>query len=192
VDAFYGVSMARKLRLEVAGGTYHVTARGNNGCAIFLDDGDRRRLLSILGVVVALMGWQCHAYCLMDTHYHLVITTPEPNLARGMQRFNGIYAASFNRRHVRTGHLFQGRYYSVLVEEEQHALELCRYLALNPKRAGMCARAEDWPWSSFGPMLGLCAGPAFLSPQWILDQFGDDPATSIARFHAFVSEEQGL
>jgi REP element-mobilizing transposase RayT len=109
--------MARPLRLEFPGAVYHLTARGNARQRIFDDDGDRRRFLDLFGCEVQQQGWRCYAYCLMDNHYHLLIETPEGNLVAGMRRLNGAYTQTFNRRHQRVGHLFQGRYKSIVVQE---------------------------------------------------------------------------
>ena len=178
--------MARPLRPQVPWGLYHITTRGNRRSAIFFDDRDRRRFLSILGVVVRAHRWACHAYCLLTTHYHLFLTTPEPDIARGMQLLNGVYAQSFNRRHRCDGHVFQGRYFSVLVETETHALELCRYIALNPVRAGMCVRPESWTWSSYAATLGIAPKPNLLTIDWLLGNFADEPDAARGRLRSFV------
>ena len=128
--------MARPLRLEFPGAVYHVTSRGNARAAIFLDDEDRPIFLGVLGAVVARFGWLCHAYCLMDNHYHLLLETPDPNLSRGMRQLNGVYTQRFNRRHGRVGHVLQGRFKAILVDRDGYLLELARYLVLNPVRAG--------------------------------------------------------
>ena len=90
----------------------------------------------------------CHAYCLMDNHYHIVIETPDGNLSKGMRQLNGVYTQTFNRRHRRVGHVFQGRYKAIIVEKESHLLELCRYVVLNPVRAGTVKHPREWKWSS--------------------------------------------
>jgi len=133
--------MARPLRLEFPGALYHVTARGNARQAIVLDDRDRALFLVCLGEVVLRFGWICHAYCLMDNHYHLLIETPEGNVSRGMRQLNGVFTQRMNRCHNRVGHLFQGRFKAIVVERESYLLELCRYIVLNPIRAGM---ARNW------------------------------------------------
>ena len=127
--------MARPLRLEFAGALYHLTSRGDHRENIFLDDTDRRIFLQLLGKEILQQHWLCYAYCLMDNHYHVLIETPEPNLVRGMRRLNGVYTQSFNRRHGRVGHVFQGRYKAILVDKENYLLELCRYIVAEP-RAG--------------------------------------------------------
>jgi putative transposase len=149
---------------------------------------DRRRFLAIFADALTRHGWRCPAYCVMTTHYHLLVITPKPNLARGMQLINGVYAQSFNRRHRRSGHLFKGRYESRVVESKQHGLEVCRYIALNPVRAGACRSPEQWPWSSYAATIGVARVPAFLDVDWILAQFGDDPRSAQEAFRTFVEE----
>lgn len=130
----------------------------------------------------------CHAYCLMSTHFHLLLTTPDPNLAFGMQRLNGCYAQAFNNRRERFGHLFQGRYHAVHVESDGHLLELYRYIALNPVRAGACRRPADWPWSSFAAAVGVAPPPSFASSDSLLRHFGGDRKWARARLRGFVEE----
>lgn len=167
-----GPPMARPLRLEFAGALYHLTARGNRQESIFLDDRDRQRFLDLLGKEVKQQGWVCYAYCLMDNHYHLMMETPEPNLVRGMRRLNGVYTQAFNRRHNKVGHLFQGRYKAILVDKENYLLELCRYVVLNPVRAKVIGRPEDWRWSSYRATAGKIAPPAWLGAEKLLSFFG--------------------
>ena len=130
-------AMARPLRLEYPGAVYHLTSRGNARQDIFAGDADREKFLSILAATVGRYKWLCHAYCLMDNHYHLLLETPDPNLSLGMRMLNGVYTQTFNRDHQRVGHVFQGRYKAVLVEKDAHLVELCRYIVLNPVAAGM-------------------------------------------------------
>ena len=116
--------MARPLRIEFFHAIYHVTSRGNARQRIVKADADRQAWLRVLAQVISRFGWRCHAYCLMDNHFHLLIETPEPNLSRGMRQLNGVYTQVFNRRHQRVGHLFQGRFAAILVEKNPHLLEL--------------------------------------------------------------------
>jgi REP element-mobilizing transposase RayT len=166
--------MARRLRIEAAGAYYHVGARGNDRTEIFASDEDRRRFLFLLGQVVDRYGWRLYAYCLMGNHYHLALSTPRPNLGAGMGRLNQLYVQWFNRRHDRTGHLFERRYWSSLVESEAHMLALIRYIAANPVRAGLCSRPRDWPWSSAKATAGLVSAPPYLDVEWVLSQFAAD------------------
>ena len=181
--------MARPLRLEFAGALYHLTARGNARGDIFADDEDRRRFLELLGKEVAQQGWQMYAYCLMGNHYHLLIETPEANLAAGMRRFNGVYTQAFNRRHGRVGHVFQGRYKSIVVDKDSYGLELCRYIVLNPVRARMVKRPEQWMWSSYRATAGGAAAPDWLDVDWILDQLGS--RGRVGAYERFVRQGMG-
>lgn len=181
--------MARPLRLEHAGAVWHVTSRGNALQDIFLDDGDREEFLRIVARSVDVFRWTVHGYVLMSNHYHLLLDTPEPNLSRGMRQLNGIYTQRFNRRHQRVGHVFQGRFKAILVEKNTHLLELARYLALNPVRAGMVKSASGWPWSSYRATVGLAERPAWLEVEWLLAQFGGaSPAETAEHYGRFVAE----
>ena len=175
--------MARPLRLEFAGALYHLTSRGNARADIFADDGDRRLFLELLGREIFQLGWRCYAYCLMDNHYHLMIETPEPNLVAGMRRLNGVYTQAFNRRHGRVGHVFQGRYKCIVVDKDSYGLELSRYIVLNPVRARMVKRPENWPWSSYRATVGEVTVPGWLDTDWVLGQLGGGrPRVAYERF----------
>ena len=176
--------MARPLRLEFPGAFYHLTSRGNRQESIFLDDGDRRSFLDLLGKEVRQQGWVCYAYCLMDNHYHLVMETPEPNLVRGMRRLNGVYTQAFNRRHKKVGHVFQGRYKAIVVDKENYFLELCRYVVLNPVRAKMVQRPEDWKWSSYQGTVGKLTAPEWLAVEKVVSLFSGQRAN----YRKFVAE----
>ena len=183
--------MARPLRIELAGGLYHVTSRGDRREAIYRDDQDRADWLAVLGEVCARFNWRCHAYCEMTNHYHLVAETPDANLSKGMRQLNGVYTQRFNRRHGVVGHLFQGRFKAILVERDTYLLELARYVVLNPVRAQMVSDAAEWPWSSYRAMVGLSPAPAWLETDWILGQFGDERDQCQARYAEFVVEGLG-
>jgi REP element-mobilizing transposase RayT len=183
--------MARPLRLEFAGAFYHVTSRGDRREDIYEDDLDRQAFLSVLDRVCEQYNWVCHAYCLMNNHYHLLIETPDANLSKGMRQLNGVYTQTFNRNHGRVGHVFQGRYKSILVDKENYLLELSRYIVLNPVRASMVRSARDWPWSSFRAMVGQNRGPECLQVDRVLAAFGNSKSVAIERYKKFVSEGKG-
>jgi hypothetical protein len=124
----------------------------------------------------------------MSNHYHLLIETPEPNLAAGMRQLNGVYSQKYNRRHRKVGHVFQGRYVSILVEKQNYLLELTRYIVLNPVRAKMVKQAGDWPWSSYRGVVGADSSISCLNREWILSCFGPNERKSIKRYIDFVSE----
>ena len=190
--------MARPLRVEIKDGWYHVTARGNERRAVFADDTDRRHFLELLGEWVARFGLRLHAYVLMDNHYHLLVQTPQANLSQAMQWLQVSYTVWFNRRHRRAGHLFQGRFKAVVLEESA-AAELSRYLHLNPVRVGALRlgkvareraaagigqapdaklvaerleRLRQYRWSSYRSYAGLSQGPTWLTQRKVLAMLG--------------------
>lgn len=184
--------MARPLRIEYPGAVYHITSRGNARQAIFFDDADRRGFLEILARAVDRYNWLCHAYCLMDNHYHLLIETVDPTLSAGMRHLNGVYTQATNRRHARPGHLLQGRYKAILVEKDAHLLELARYIVLNPVRARMARSSKDWPWSSYRATAGLEPPASFLTTEWVLAQFGGTRSKAQRSYRRFVSAGRGI
>jgi REP element-mobilizing transposase RayT len=183
--------MARPLRLEFAGALYHVTARGDRREDIYEDDEDRRMYLAILSQVVDRFNWLLHAYCLMSNHYHLLIETPDGNLAQGMRQLNGVFTQQSNRRHGRTGHLFQGRYKAILVQKNSYLLEVARYVVLNPVRARMVGTAGDWAWSSYRATAGESARPVWLTTDWLLSAFGANRRQAERSYQAFVAQGVG-
>ena len=180
--------MTRPLRLQIPGAFYHVTSRGNARADIFWGDSDRHSFLDLLSLVVRRFNWLCYAYCLMDNHYHLLIETPEANISSGMRHLNGVYTQIINRKHNRVGHIFQGRFEAILIEKEHHLLELCRYVVLNPVRAGIINAPEEWVWSSYRATAGLEESPSFLTTLWVLACFGKTLSPSQRAYRKFVKE----
>ena len=180
--------MARRLREEVEGGIFHVFARGNGKQAIYLDDEDRHTYLRMLGAVVAKRNWRCLAYCLMPNHVHLLVETPGANLGIGMQWLHGLYAQTFNERHGRSGHLFQGRYGSVRVATDAQLWVLVRYLAVNPVRAELCARPADWRWSSHGALAGS-SDPGWLDHSRLLQYLAAAGGNPAERYSSMVADD---
>jgi REP element-mobilizing transposase RayT len=180
--------MTRPLRIEFAGALYHVTSRGDGREDIFLDDSDREQCLQVLSEVCERFNWVIHAYCLMSNHYHLLVESPDSNLAYGMRQLNGVYTQRFNRQHGRVGHVFQGRYKAIIVQKDNYLLELSRYIVLNPVRARMVRSAKDWPWSSYRATVGQVQRPLWLNTDWILSAFGTRKAEAGAAFSTFVSK----
>jgi REP element-mobilizing transposase RayT len=182
--------MARPLRLEYPGAVYHVTARGHERSSIFRNDADRKKFLELLGSIVRDEKWLLHAYCLMSNHYHLLVETPFGSLSRGMRSLNGRYSQWFNWRHRRSGHLFEGRFRSVLVQKETHLLELCRYVVLNPVRAGFVRQPGDWRWSNYQ---ATAAGKRtdWLEVDWTLAQFESDRGLARQEYRRFVAMGKG-
>jgi putative transposase len=180
--------VARPPRLEVPDGIYHAWARGNERRRIFRDDADFRRFLELLGRAVARYRWRILTYCLMRNHYHLLLETPEPNLSRGMRHLNGVYAQSFNRRHDRVGHLFQGRFGALIVQDDDHLLTECAYIVRNPLRTIDPIDPLDWPWSSHRATLGLEPPPRFLDVDRLLSFFGSARTAARERYRAYIDE----
>ena len=178
--------MTRPLRIEYAGAVYHVTSRGNDRKAVFKSDEDRVKFLNTLQHVNKRYNWICHAYCLMDNHYHLLIETPDGNLAIGMRQLNGVYTQLFNKAHSRSGHLFQGRYKAILIQKDSHLLEVCRYVVLNPVRAKMAETPDAWRWSSYRATAGREAGHPCLTTAWVRGQFGSKRTVVEREYRNFV------
>ena len=180
--------MARPLRIEFAGALYHVTSRGDGQEDIYLDDKDREIYLEVLADAQHRFNWTIHAYCLMSNHYHLLIETPDSNLAKGMRHLNGVYTQRFNRHHKRVGHVFQGRYKAILVQKDSYLLELSRYIVLNPVRAEMVRSVKDWPWSSYRATAGLVDENKWLTTNWILAAFSRKKRDAVQQYRAFVTK----
>ena len=178
--------MSRPLRIEYDGALYHVTSRGNEKKPISRDETDRNIFLDILSSVNKRYSWFCHAYCLMNNHYHIVIETPDGNLSKGMRQLNGVYTQAFNKRHRRVGHIFQGRYKAILIQKESHLLEVCRYVVLNPVRAKAAKNPEEWTWSSYRATAGLEKPHSCLTTDWVLSQFGSKTGLARRRYREFV------
>jgi putative transposase len=186
--------MTRPLRLEFEGAHYHVTSRGDRREAIFEDDDDRREWLAVLAEALDRFQATVYAYCLMDNHFHVVLQTHRPNLSRLMRHVNGVYTLRYNRRHGKVGHLFQGRFKAVLVDQESYFLEVCRYVDLNPVRARAVRQPLQWPWSSYRAHVGRAPGLAWLDSRALYRRLApqaplrDGPA----RYAAFVAHGKGV
>jgi len=178
--------MARPLRIQYPGAFYHVTSRGNEQKIIFKSRRDREKFCEYLGTASSRYGAVVHCYCLMDNHYHLLLETPEGNLSQIMRHINGAYTTYFNVKRKRAGHLFQGRYKAILVEADEYALELSRYIHLNPVRAGMVERPEGYEWSSFGHYINPKVAQDWLNRELIWGLLGGQPAKRGAKYKAFV------
>lgn len=177
--------MPRPLRPQVEGGIYHLVSRGVRKLPIFTDDRDRERFLWLLEVTAGRYGWQIHAYCLMTNHFHLLVTTPDPNVSAGMQYLNGRYCQWFNWRHGYEGHVVEKRFFSSLMKTDEQLLTVARYIVLNPVRAGLCRTAADWRWSSYRAMVKALATVPRLS-RWMLGLFHRELPRARERFAEFV------
>jgi len=184
--------MTRPLRIELAGGVYHVTSRGDRRENIYFCDADRRAWLELLGKVCERFNWMCHAWCQMSNHYHIVVETVEGNLSQGMRQLNGVYTQHINSAYQRVGHVFQGRYKSILVEKESYLLELARYVVLNPVRAGMVDDPQQWSWSSYAAMTGEKQAPPWLQTDWILGQFNRNRGQAVMGYVDFIRAGAGM
>jgi putative transposase len=178
--------MARPLRIEYPNALYHVISRGNAGGDIYRNNTDRLKHLEWLRKTLILHNVICHAYCLMGNHYHLVIETPDKNLSFFMRDFNGNYSQWFNVRHKRSGHLFQDRFKSYLVEKEFYFLEVLRYVLLNPVRAKLVDHPKKWRWSSYRAIVGEVDGSQWQNTESIYERFGDDVGSAITNFKKFI------
>jgi putative transposase len=183
--------MARPLRIEYPGAFYHITSRGNERKAVFKSERDREKFLSYLGSATERYAAIVHVYCLMDNHYHLLLETPAGNLSQIMHHINGAYTTYYNTKRERSGHLFQGRFKAILIEADEYAKELSRYMHLNPIRAGMCAHPEEYPWSSCRYYTVETKAPDWLQRGFILGYFGKDFSVSMKRYRDFVQAVMG-
>ena len=184
--------MPRPHRIQVSGGLYHLTSRANFGRVAFESHKERAFFLELLAQTVRRHGWSCIAYCVLSTHYHLFVTTPEPDIAAGMQYLKGSYAQWANWRRKERGHLFDGRYKSVLVQSDGHAHEVHRYIALNPVRARIVHRPEQWGWASTRALLGLERPAPFLDVASALGTFDDNEISARRRFRSFLKDADVL
>jgi putative transposase len=183
--------MARQRRIQLPGLIRHVMSRGNGRMHIFLDDVDYRHFVYLLGDVVEEYNIECWNYCAMPNHYHATLRPRAPNLSDAVKRLNSVYAQWWNRRHAHVGHVFQGRFKDQVVQREGYLQALCRYVALNPVRAGLVPHPSDWAWSSYAATVGVRPVPAFLAVSSVLAQFGgNELPTMQRRFAEFVLDER--
>ena len=179
--------MARKPRLHVPGGFYHVILRGNGGENIFYAKGDRTKFLLLLQEATERFSCRLHAFCLMSNHLHLIIQVSDTPLSKILQNISFRYTRYINKRKNRIGHLFQGRYKALLVDADTYLLELVRYIHNNPVRAGMVSNPDDYQWSSHRVYLDREKMP-FLTTDFVLRQFSAQRAASQKGYHDFVQK----
>jgi putative transposase len=180
--------MPRPLRVNVAGQTHHVTQHAIDDMALFRDDVDRERFLELLGDEVIRSEWTCLGYCLMKTHYHLLVRPRVTSLSSGFQRLNSRYARAFNRRHGRRGHVFEDRFRDRPIESEPHRLEAARYIHLNAPRAMAGQPPETYPWCDYGSTIGLYAADLVVDPRAALEPFGTDLKEARLNYRTYVEE----
>ena len=179
--------MARPLRINYSGAFYHVTSRGNERKNIFKSKRDREKFFEYLGSATQRYDAVIHVFCLMDNHFHLLIETPSGNLPQIMRHINGAYTTYFNVKRARSGHLFQGRYKAILVEIDEYAKELSRYIHLNPVRAKMVKTPEEYEWSSYQFYIGVKKPPEWLYRDFILGYFGGKVSIAQKEYRHFVN-----
>ncbi len=181
--------MARPLRIEYPGAFYHIINRGNAGESIYIDDSDRHKFLDYLEVSVERFALVIHAYCLMTNHYHLIVETPNANISSAIQWLNVSYVMYYNRKHHRQGHLFQGRFKSILINADEYLLELSRYIHRNPVAAMITEFPEDYSWSSYRAYVqeGKTI-PSWLERDRLLSYFETTTRKAMNRYRRFVEE----
>jgi REP element-mobilizing transposase RayT len=177
----------RRARIEGAGLIHHVTGHSVADADAFPDDVADRGFLTLLAHAATTFRWNVLAYCLVPTHYHLLVETPEPNLGAGMRRLHGRHAQRLNRRRGRDGPLWRDRFHSRVVATEQYVLRAAAYIDANPVVAGLCAVPEDWPWSSFRANAGLCEPSFWHRVDRLHDHLGAGPADAPALYHKLVT-----
>ena len=179
--------MARPLRILYPGAFYHITSRGNEQKALFKSKRDREKFIEYLESATERYDAVIHAYCLMDNHYHILLETPSGNLSKIMAHINGAYTNYFNAKRERSGHLFQGRYKAILVEADEYAKELSRYIHLNPVRANIVEHPEEYEWSGYGYFTGKKKAPEWLKMDFILGYFGKKLSDSQKNYRDYVN-----
>ncbi len=180
--------MGRPLRIEFENAVYHITSRGNERKKIYRDDGDKERFLGLLEDYKNRYNFLIHCFVLMDNHYHLVIETLRPNLIKIMHGLNSGYTGYFNKKYKRSGHLFQGRYKAIIVDKENYLLELSRYVHLNPLRAKIINKPQDYKWSSYGGYIRKKEVNNLNNYNWLLSIFGNEEKKSRRQYKEFVEE----
>jgi len=176
--------MARRPRLQFAGAIYHVMARGNRKSTIFHDDHDRRQFLRVVAEAATAYDLRIMALCLMGNHYHILLETPDRNLSEAMQFINGVYAQRSNRRYAQTGHVFEARFRSLVIQRESYLRRAARYVVRNPVRAKWVPDAAAWAWSSYRATAGLKCPPRWLNVDWIRWAFKTDSLREAKRRYA--------
>jgi len=180
--------MGRPLRVEYRGALYHITSRGNERKKVFVDDGDRKKFLAILEDYHNRYGILIHSFVLMDNHYHLILETPKGNLLKVMHGLNGGYTGYFNRKYGRNGHLFQGRYKGIIIDKDSYLIPLSRYVHLNPVRARIAERPEQYRWSSYPGYIGRGKEYEWVEYSWILSQFGSRRLGARRKYRMYTEE----
>jgi REP element-mobilizing transposase RayT len=180
--------MARPLRIEYPGAFYHVISRTIGRESMFKNYRDKEKFLEYLERISERFSIIIHTYCLMSTHYHLLIETSESNLSKSIQWLNVSYAIYFNKKQNRSGHLFQGRFKAILIDADVYLKQLSRYIHLNPVKAKVAASAGQYRWSSYPAFTGKQAPPIFLETDWLLSNFGNSKKAAQKNYKEFVEK----
>jgi len=182
--------MSRPLRVEFPGAFYHVFARGNDKREIFNHEVDYRGFLTLVGEAAERWDLALHAYALMPNHYHLLLEAKGGFLSQPMKYVNGLHGQAFNHRHGRVGHLLQGRFKAILVDQDRYLLTLSRYIHQNPVKAGLVDSPEKYRWSSCRAFAGLVEPPAWLSIGMTLSRFGSTLESQHSNYIAFLGIQE--
>ena len=177
--------MARPIRIEYPGAVYHIIYRGNNRQAIFRDDADRKRYLEKLSLYCQEKNVDLLSYCLLSNHVHLLVETPEGNLSKMMQAFQTSYTVYLNKRHGRTGHVFEQRYKARVVDKDNYLLQVSRYIHLNPVSSRIVERPQDFRWSSYGSYL-KGKGLTGLKTESVLANFNGSRSRQLRQYRDYV------
>ena len=181
--------MSRPLRIQFPDAWYHVMNRGRRGDLIFKNKGDYHAFIDLLRDCTEMWNMRVVAYCLMGTHYHILLQTPNGNLSRCMRHINGVYTQNFNRSRGLDGHLFRGRYKSILVDSDANLLELLRYIHRNPIEAGIVDRLDSYQWSSHKGYLSRSEKWSWLHKEYVLKIFSKNTNEALRRYKNFVNKE---
>jgi REP element-mobilizing transposase RayT len=181
--------MARPLRIEYEGAWYHVMNRGRRAEKIFFEKQDYLMFIELLEEALQMWNIRIAAYCLMPNHYHILVQTPDGNIARSMRHINGVYTQRFNRKHDWDGPLFRGRYKSILVSADSHLLQLVRYIHRNPQKAGLADNLDDYPWSSHKGYLSVAKRWNWLYKEFIFSLLTQTRKEWVKRYRQFVAVE---
>jgi len=184
--------MARPLRIQYPNAMYHIISRGIGRMTIFHNEKDFSKFIQFMERVIAKHNWICHAYCLMSTHYHILLETPDANMIVGMKYLNQLYSQFYNWKYRRVGSVFQGRYKSWLVEREEKFLDNCRYIVTNPVEAKMVEHPSEWPWSSYRSTRGIEGVPAYLETDFLLRHFSTSRKKAQKMYEEFIIAGIGM
>jgi putative transposase len=184
--------MSRQARIRIPDGVYHVTTHGDGDMMIFDGPSEKWRLLDLLADTAKELDWAMYAWCVMGNHYHFLLKTPEDNLSEGMHHINTNYGEWYNKSRERHGHVFQDRFFSILITQDSHLLEASRYVVLNPLRVGLVAAPQEWPWSSYSAAVLGAPSRVALRDRELKGMFGQEGAESRELYREFVQAGIGL